>query len=136
MQYGDISNDIPQRIIVTTDVFVLLETEVLPKKYKVFKQSRKKVSFKKEVLSQLFLWAVQTPYVIELASFSLDQEELQKVLDTLDKYGTNPFRHCVAYESIEFLVKQLPYRPEILGVIDRPDRLMRYGHWGMDLTRL
>jgi len=136
MQYGDISNDIPQRIIVTTDVFVLLETEVLPKKYKIFKQSRKKVSFKKEVLSQLFLWAVQTPYVIELASFNLDQEELQKVLDTLDKYGTNPFRHCVAYESVEFLVKQLPYRPEILGVIDRPDRLMRYGHWGMDLTRL
>jgi hypothetical protein len=136
MQYGDISNDIPQRIIVTTDVFVLLETEVLPKKYKVFKQSRKKVSFKKEVLSQLFLWAVQTPYVIELASFNLDQEDLQKVLDTLDKYGTNPFRHCVAYESVEFLVKQLPYRPEILGVIDRPDRLMRYGHWGMDLTRL
>jgi hypothetical protein len=136
VQYGDISNDIPQRIIVTTDVFVLLETEVLPKKYKIFKQSRKKVSFKKEVLSQLFLWAVQTPYVIELASFNLDQEELQKVLDTLDKYGTNPFRHCVAYESVEFLVKQLPYRPEILGVIDRPDRLMRYGHWGMDLTRL
>jgi len=136
MQFGDISNDIPQRIIVTTDVFVLLETENLPKKYKVFKQTRKKVSFKKEVLSQLFLWAVQTPYVVELASFDLNQEELQKVLDTLDKYGTNPFRHCNAYESVDFLVKQLPYRPEILGVIDRPDRLMRYGHWGMDLTRL
>lgn len=136
MQYGDISNDIPQRIIVTTDVFVMIETEKLPKKYKIFNQSRKKVSFKKEVLSQLFLWAVQTPYVVELASFDLDQEDLQKVLDTLDKYGTNPFRYCVAYESLDFLVKQLPYRPEILGVIDRPDRLMRYGHWGMDLTRL
>jgi hypothetical protein len=78
MQYGDISNDIPQRIIVTTDVFVMLEMEKLPKKYKAFKQSRKKVSFKKEVLSQLFLWAVQPP-VIEFTE-QLFQNSFQKLL--------------------------------------------------------
>lgn len=136
MQFGDISNDIPKRIIVTTDIFILLEYEKLPRKYKVFKQTRKKVSFKKEVLSKLYLWGMQTPYTIELASFDLTQEELQKLFDTLDEYGTNPFRYCVAYASVEDLVGQLPYRPELLGVIDIPSRLLRYGHWGMDITRL
>lgn len=136
MQYGDISNNIPQRIIVTTDTFVLIEKEDLPRKYKLIKRTRKKVSFKKEVLSQLYLWATRTPYTIELASFDLNQEELQKVFDTLDEYGTNPFRFCIAYEDIDTLIKQLPYRPELVGVIDRPDRILRYGHWGMDISRL
>jgi hypothetical protein len=136
MQYGDISNAIPQRVIVTTDVFIMTEVEVLPRKYKVLKRTRKKVSFKKEVLSKLYLWAVQTPYTLELASFDLNQEELQAVYETMDKYGTNPFRHFVSYDSIDTLVSQLPYRPELIGVIDRPDRILRYGHWGMDLARL
>jgi hypothetical protein len=136
MQYGDLSNSIPQRVIVTTDVFIMTELEELPRKYKLIKRTRKKVSFKKEVLSRLFLWAVQTPYVLELASFELKQEELEAVMETMDKYGTNPFRHCVSYESLETLIGQLPYRPELLGVIDKPDRILRYGHWGMDLARL
>lgn len=136
MQFGDISNDIPRRIIVVAEIFILLEYEDLPRKYKLFKRTRKKVSFKKEVLSKLYLWGMQTPYTLELASFDLDQEELQKLYDTLDEYGTNPFRYCVAYTSVEDLVSQLPYRPELLGVIDLPKRLLRYGSWGMDITRL
>ena len=136
MQFGDISNDIPKRIIVIAEIFTLVETEQLPKKYKVFKQSRKKVSFKKEVLSRLYLWGMRTPFTLELASYDLTQEELQKLYDTLDEYGTNPFRYCVSYTSIEDLINQLPYRPELLGVVDKPERLLRYGHWGMDITRL
>lgn len=136
MQFGDISNDIPKRIIVVADVFTFIEFEQLPKKYKLIKQTKKKVSFKKEVLSKLYLWGMQTPYTLELASFDLNQEELQKLCDTLDEYGTNPFRYCVSYVSVQDLVNQLPYRPELLGVIDKPDRLLRYGSWGMDITRL
>ena len=123
MQFGDISNDIPKRVIVTTGVFTLLEYEKLPRKYKLFKQTKKKVSFKKEVLSKLYLWGMQVPYTLELASFDLTQEELQKLFDTLDEYGTNPFRYCISYSSVEDLVSQLPYRPELLGVIDIPSRL-------------
>jgi hypothetical protein len=136
MQFGDISNDIPQRIIVTADVFTLVEFEDLPKKFRLVKRTKKKVSFKKEVLSKLYLWGMQTPYTLELASFDLKQEELQKLYDTLDEYGTNPFRYCVSYSSVQDLVNQLPYRPELIGVIDKPDRLLRYGSWGMDITRL
>jgi hypothetical protein len=34
------------------------------------------------------------------------------------------------------LVHDLPYRPEVLAVIDDPTRLLRYGHWGRNLNEL
>jgi hypothetical protein len=136
MYKGDISNNVPQRIIVVDELFLMLDYEELPKKFGIVRRKRKKVSFKKEVLSRLYLWAVNQPTTIELASFTLNAEELQKVFETLDKYGTNPFRYCVTYESVAKLVSELPYRPELIGVIDRPDRLLRYGHWGMDIANL
>lgn len=136
MYKGDISNNVPQRIIVIDELFLMLDYEELPKKFGVLKRKRKKVSFKKEVLSRLYLWAVNQPTTIELASYTLNAEELQKVFETLDKYGTNPFRYCNVYESVDKLVGELPYRPELIGVIDRPDRLLRYGHWGMDIANL
>jgi len=54
----------------------------------------------------------------------------------LDEMGTNPFRYYTSYEKVDHLVNELPYRPEVLGVLDRPDRLLRYGHWGLDIGAL
>lgn len=137
MRNGDISNDVPKRIIVTTDTFVLLETKSFKKRrFSLKKYTHKNVSFKREILSRLYLFNDRTPYNLELASFDFDEEELGKIIDTLDSNGTNPFRYHTAYSSIEKLVAELPFRPEVVGVMDRPDRLLRYGHWGMDMTRL
>jgi len=33
-------------------------------------------------------------------------------------------------------VGELPYRPEVVGVLDVPNRLLRYGHWGLDFNSL
>lgn len=137
MRNGDISNDVPKRIIVTTDTFVMLETKMSKKRKLSFKKyTHKNVSFKREVLSRLYLFNDRTPFNLELASFDFDTEELTKIVDALDQAGTNPFRYHATYASIEKLVAELPFRPEVVGVIDRPDRLLRYGHWGMDMTRL
>jgi hypothetical protein len=73
---------------------------------------------------------------MELASFTLNDAELQTMVDKLDRMGTNPFRYFTSYESIEHLVSELPYRPEVVGVLDLPSRMLRYGHWGLDFTQL
>ena len=57
-------------------------------------------------------------------------------MDILDNMGTNPFRYFTAYESVGHLVAELPYRPEVVGVLDKPERLLRYGHWGLDINSL
>ena len=137
MKNGDLSNDVPTRIIVTTDTFVLLETRTSKKrKFSLKKYTHKNVSFKREVLSRLYLFNDRTPYNLELASFDFEMEELTKIVEALDQAGTNPFRYHTTYPSIEKLVAELPFRPEVVGVLDRPDRLLRYGHWGMDMTQI
>lgn len=135
MRKGDISNELPKRIIVVSDVLFNLELSV-KKKYKILPVVSKHITVKRELLSLLYLTSVNKGITMELASFVLDDEELSEVMDTLDNSGTNPFRYFTSYSSLKTLVDELPYRPEVIGVLDVPEHLLRYGHWGLDFNNL
>ena len=135
MRKGDISNDLPKRVIVIADTFLDYDVKI-SKKFKVFPVTSKEVKYNRSILSRLYVFAQNIGYTMELASFSLNEEELQTLVNKLDKMGTNPFRYFTSYESIEHLVSELPYRPEVVGVLDLPSRMLRYGHWGLDFTQL
>jgi hypothetical protein len=135
MQHGDISNELPQRIIVVADVFLNVE-RVVKKKFKVFPVVTVNKSTRREILSYLFLLTNKRGVTLELVSFDLSEEELNEVMLVLDAMGTNPFRYCTTYDRFEQLVAELPYRPEVIGVLDLPTRLLRYGHWGLDFNSL
>jgi len=135
MRKGDISNDLPKRIIVTADTFLDYDIKVV-KKLKVFPVTTKDIKYNRSLLSRLYVFAQNVGYTMELASFTLNDAELQTMVDKLDRMGTNPFRYFTSYESIEHLVSELPYRPEVVGVLDLPSRMLRYGHWGLDFTQL
>ena len=135
MRKGDISNDLPKRIVVIADTFLDYDVKI-SKKFKVFPVSSKETKYNRSILSRLYVFAQNIGYTMELASFSLTEDELQTLINKLDKMGTNPFRYFTSYESIEHLVSELPYRPEVAGVLDLPSRLLRYGHWGLDFTQL
>jgi hypothetical protein len=62
----------------------------------------------------------------------MDEATLGEFMDKLDNMGTNPFRYYSSYESVNHLVAELPYRPEVVGVLDIQSRQLRYGHWGLD----
>jgi hypothetical protein len=138
MYKGDISNEVPSRVLVTTDLF--MDTERKEIKQRTFLRVKTilqtKAEIRSDLLSRLWLFNDRTPYTLECVSYSLNEGQLKKLQDQLDLLGTNPFRYFTAYDSIDQLVSKLPFRPEVLGVIDKPDRLLRYGHWGMDITRL
>jgi hypothetical protein len=131
MQNGDISNELPVRIIVTTDVFLQTELKI-QKKLKVFKVPKVEQSVNRQMLSKLYIYTTRKGVTLELASFTMDEVDLGEFMDKLDNMGTNPFRYYTSYESLEHLVAELPYRPEVAGVMDIPSRLLRYGHWGLD----
>lgn len=135
MRNGDISNELPKRIIVVSDVLLNVELSV-KKKYKILPVVNKSVSVKRELLSLLYLYTTKNGVTLELVSFSLDNEQLGELIDTLDSSGTNPFRYFTSYTSINKLIDELPYRPEIIGVLDVPQNLLRYGHWGLDFNSL
>ena len=135
MKNGDISNELPKRIVVTTDVFLLVELTV-KKRFKFLSLPTVDKKIRREILSYLYLITTNKGVTLELASFDLDEKHLQELVDMLDNMGTNPFRYFTAYDSVNQLVAELPYRPEVIGVLDKPDRLLRYGHWGLDISSL
>ena len=135
MRNGDISNELPKRILVTTDAFSIVESNIT-KRFKVIPKVNKELKIRKDILSRFYLFTSKKGVTLELISYAINDEDLAELLLTLDAMGTNPFRYSRAYDSIEAVVNDLPYRPEVLGVIDSPKNLLRYGHWGMDFNYL
>lgn len=134
MQNGDISNALPMRVLVTTDVIVDTYDEKV-KKFGI-PRVKKRIEYNRLVLSHLYMVTLKRGWTMELVSFSHSEKELADVVLYLDKFGTNPFRYATAYKNIDKLVEELPYRPEVIGVIDMPTRLLRYGRWGLDFPSL
>ena len=62
-------------------------------------------------------------------------EEMDEVLEDLDNLGTNPFNYALAYPVVADLIAELPYRPELKGVVDIPSRALRYGSKFIDVGR-
>lgn len=132
---GDISNQIPKRVIVNLDVFTNIETKVR-KVLGMIPVQDEEESYDRVVLSRLFNFQDKTGYTLELVSFDKTQKQLDKIVLEIDTYGTNPFRYHKSYKSLKQLVEELPYRPEVLGVLDLPARILAYGHWGMDYSQI
>lgn len=134
MQNGDISNALPIRALVTADVITDSYEET--KRVLGIPRVKKRVEYNRLVLSHLYMVTVRRGWTMELISFSHSEKELADLVLYLDKFGTNPFRYATAYKNVQKLVDELPYRPEVIGVIDLPERLLRYGRWGLDFPSL
>lgn len=135
MRKGDISNELPKRVLVSSDIFTETEVQV-KKKFKILPTAKVQKKLRRDILSQLYLYTTRRGVTLELVSYDMDDDKLSAFMNDLDKMGTNPFRYWTAYSSPNHLVKELPYRPEVLGVVDIQSRLLRYGHWGMDVSDL
>lgn len=135
MRKGDISNELPKRMLVTTDTF-LEKTVTIKKKFKILPAAKVDYKMNRGFLSYLYLYTTKKGVTLELISFDQTEEELETLASYLDKIGTNPFRYFTAYSSINQVVDELPYRPEVVGVVDIPTRLLRYGHWGVEFSSL
>jgi len=135
MKHGDISNELPKRILVTPDIIMDVEINI-KKKLLIIPTVKIEKKFRRDALSYLYVFTTRAGFTLELVSFDLRDEDLQEVMDMLDNMGTNPFRYYTAYESDKHLLSELPYRPEVVGVVDVDSRLLRYGHWGRTFADL
>lgn len=138
MKGGDISNVSSPQVIVTTDVVIKLveeESGVL-----LFKKVNYKIG-DINVLNANKLWRISTNYGLSLelagfAEFGWTEELLEKTFEKLERRIVNPFNYHQLYESIDELVSVLPYRPNLKGVIDLPERVARYGSAGVEMGNL
>ena len=135
MQGNDLSNAMPGRMLVTVDVIVD-DYEDTKKVLGLVPVKTRRKEYNRLVLSHLYLYTVKRGITLELISFAHSEKEMVDLMLYLDKIGTNPFRYGSSYKSVDKLVEELPYRPEVIGVIDIPSRLLRYGRWGLDFPSL
>jgi hypothetical protein len=138
MQNGDISNGTPPRILVHVDVVV--ESEVVDDKKFLRTTSERKVNgLNRASLSQLWTLTQKYDLSVELIAYEEDfwtQRLLDELTDRLDRRGTNPFNYSEVYPDVQDLIKDLPYRTNLKGVIDLPNRVAMYGSWGVELNNL
>jgi hypothetical protein len=76
---------------------------------------------------------------LELAGFESEnwtEELLEKSFEKLERRVVNPFNYWQLYENVEELVGLLPYRPNLKGIVDKPDRVARYGSAGIELANI
>ena len=134
MRGGDISNEVPLRVAVTLDC--ILDRRPTFKKVFGIPVTGEETTYNRQALSRFWRFAAKYEYVLELVVFGYSQKEMKEVLEDLDNLGTNPFNYANAYNVVADLVAELPYRPELKGVVDIPSRGLRYGSKFIDMERL
>jgi hypothetical protein len=127
MRGGDISNEIPMRVIVSLDCLLSRETKI--NKVMGISVPYVETTYNRQSLAHFWRFKETHDYTLELVGFEMPQSSMDRVLEDLDNLGTNPFNYAKAYNVVADLVAELPYRPEVKYVIDIPDRALRYGHW-------
>jgi len=130
MRGGDISNEIPMRVLVSLDCLLVKETKM--NKIMGISVPYVEVSYSRQSLAHFWRFREVNDYVLELVGFGKSQSDMDRVLEDLDNLGTNPFNYATSYNVVADLVAELPYRPEVKYVIDIPDRGLRYGHWFLE----
>jgi hypothetical protein len=134
MRGGDISNEVPQRIVVTLDC-ILSRRPAITRVLGIVRNTEE-VEYDRVKLARFWRFAEKHEYRLELAGFGYTKKEMKEIEEDLDNLGTNPFNYVTAYRTYSDLVGELPYRPEVKNVIDIPDRSLAYGHWYMEIERV
>jgi len=135
MQGGDISNSIPGRIIVTYD-YVTYDAPRPKKILGVVVGTEHVLQVSAPTLSLLSRLTAKVDARLELVVFGSSDDEADKILADIDKRSWQPFNYARGYASPLALVSDLPYRPEVLGVIDIEKRMASYGSYGISMDYL
>lgn len=135
MQGGDISNVTAPRLLVTYEA--LSEEKTDTKKFLGFTTgTTTRRDLNPVALTRIWRYTQRLPVIVELVNFGVDQQEADRRLEQMDRRGTNPVNYSVVYDDVEELIGDLPYRPDVLGVIDVPENQSRYGSRGMGMEHL
>jgi hypothetical protein len=138
MKNGDISNVSSPQVVCVTDVVITLVEEVTGKLFLT------RVNYKLgdiQLEGAHKLWKLSNDYGLSLelvgyADAGWTEELLDKAFEKLEREIVNPFNYWQLYADPDELIRKIPYRANLRGVVDIPDRVARYGSAGVELKNL
>lgn len=139
MKNGDLSNAPTYRYWVAAEVvFVKDEHSEEHKSGWFSKMIRQKVAWTPDlrVLSHLWRWSGALGARIELVFYGDMASDAVFLWDLLEKTAANPFNDWHVMESPTDVQKMLPFRPDLMGIIDLPERSAFYGGKGLRMENL
>ena len=131
MQDNDLSSAPTRRIWVTSDVVLITRTEEVEER-KMFRTTTKTVTNTVPdlgVLSQLWRWSSRLGIRLELCF--VDVRGVIGIWDMLERGAANPFTDWHNMDARSEITETLPYRPDVVGVIDVPEFGGMYGGRGL-----
>lgn len=132
---GDLSNEVPRRILVTYD-YITYDAPSPKKILGVVVGTKHTQMVSTATLALLARLTERVDVRLELVLFGADDEKADETLADLDRRSWQPFNYARGYESPLALVSDLPYRSEVMGVIDTAERQAAYGSYGISMDYL
>lgn len=138
MQGGDLSNAVTPRYWVVADTVFTHDTNVSTRKHWWSSHTTTKHVWMPDmgVLSHLWRWSSSLGVRLELVFIGDLASDAVHLWDMLEKSAANPFSDWHIFESTHGITKALPYRPDLKGVIDIPQRSSYYGGKGLQLENM
>lgn len=128
---GDISNDLVQGWMVTLDALTNGSVKV-PKKS--WRRNWDTVARETPIdtLNLGRLWQASNKYGLrfECVVFDQPQDYVDAIEKHLDRLGAHPITYVTGYSSRKSLLKSLPFRPDISGVVDTREHALFWGRRG------
>lgn len=134
MKGGDISNGVSPRVSIVLDCIIDKKPSV--RRFIGIPIMEEEITYNRAALSTFWRFSQKYGYSMELVGFGYTKKEMREIQEDLDNLGTNPFNYYLAYSTVSDFVHELPYRPELVGVVDVPERALRYGGKYIDLGRM
>lgn len=151
MEGGDISNAATPRVWVMEEVVLSREYALVVSEQPVKKHwwSRKKVekaassvplsiTIDRAAMSLLWRYSQRmqaTGIRIELVHIG-DDSVADDIMALLDTHSSNVFSNVLVFSSTEELVDALPYRSDVISVVDEGRKALRFGSRGTDFAEL
>ena len=132
MRGGDISNEAPPRLYVTLESV----GKVTVKEERKFLRTTVTHSVEWNLRELNHVWNIRDRYGVVAALLIFGDIDKDPLIEELEERGINPFNYAETYGSIEKFLSDMPYFFNVVGVVDTPDRVARYGSLGIELNRL
>jgi len=138
MKNGDISNVSSPQVVCVTDVVITL-VEKVTKRLLTTKVNLTLGEINLQSANKLWLLSNNYGISLELAGYAdqgWTEDLLEKAFEKLEREVVNPFNYWHLYADPGELVRKLPYRANLRGVVDVQWRVARYGSAGVELDKL